>query len=94
MWLMEQRSNLTKNNMLKRNGQVDPCCYFCDEPEDTYHLFFKCHVARVVWGIIALCFHQMVRPSPYDQYWAWIPTALPGREKIYMVGLTVVCWAI
>jgi hypothetical protein len=40
MWLMEERSNLTKDNMLKRNWQSDPCCYFYDEPEDTDHLFF------------------------------------------------------
>jgi hypothetical protein len=46
------------------------------------------------FGVITLCFHQQVRPSFYDQYWAWIPNALPGEEKIYMVGLAVVCWAI
>jgi hypothetical protein len=30
MWLVEQGAILTKDNMLKRNWQRDPSCYFCN----------------------------------------------------------------
>jgi hypothetical protein len=48
MWLVEQNSILTKDNMLKRNWQGDLCCYFCDNPENMNHLLFECPIAKVV----------------------------------------------
>jgi hypothetical protein len=51
MWLMEQDSILTKDNMLRRNWQGDPCCYFCDAPKTMVHLMFECPIAKVVWGL-------------------------------------------
>jgi hypothetical protein len=34
-------------------------------------------VAKVIWGIIAIYFHQNTRPSDYEQFWVWIEQALP-----------------
>jgi hypothetical protein len=48
MWLVEQNSILTKDNMLKRNWQGDLCYYFCDNPENMNHLLFECPIAKVV----------------------------------------------
>jgi hypothetical protein len=93
MWLVEQGAILTKDNMVRRNYQGDPCCYFCSDPESSDHLFFECPIARVVWGVIAVCFAQNSRPS-YVQYWRWINGALPGGEKFHMFGLAAICWAI
>jgi hypothetical protein len=76
MWLVEQQSIPTKDNMLKRRRQRDPTCYFCEAPESVDHLFFGCPIAKVVWGVIAICFGQKTRPSTYDQLWEWIPKAL------------------
>jgi hypothetical protein len=67
---------------------------FCGSPESIDHLFFSCLVAKVIWGVIAKCFHQRSRPSSYDQYWVWITNALPGGENVHMLGLPAVCWAI
>jgi hypothetical protein len=94
MWLMEQNAILTKNNMLSRNWHGDPCCYFYDKPENMDHLMFECPIAKVVWGLIGICFHQNSRPLSFTQYWDWIPLALPGGDRVYMVGLAAVCWAI
>jgi hypothetical protein len=41
-------------------------------------------VAKVTWGIIAICFAQNFRP-------AYMIT--PSEEKFYMLGLVAVCWA-
>jgi hypothetical protein len=55
---------------------------------------FTCPIAKVIWGIIAVCFHQKTRPSNYEQFWIWISNALPGGEALHMLGLAAVCWAI
>jgi hypothetical protein len=95
MWLVEQNAILTKDNMLRKNWHGDPSCYFCDSPETVDHLFFECPIAKVVGvGVIAACFDQGCRTTSYAQYWAWIPIALPGGEKVYMVGLAAICWVI
>jgi hypothetical protein len=93
MWLVEQKTILTKDVML-RNWQGDPGCYFCGLPENCDHLQFGCPVAKVIWGVFAICFKQNTRPSTYEQFWIWIQNALPGGEKVYVLGLSAVCWAI
>jgi hypothetical protein len=79
---LEQKVILTKEIMRKRKWQGDPSCYMCGDPEDCDHLMFSCPVSRVIWGVIAKCFYQTMRPMNYEQYWAWI------------LGLAAICWSI
>jgi hypothetical protein len=46
MWLLAQKSILTKENMLKRNRQGSPDCYFCGGAETVDHLLFTCPSQR------------------------------------------------
>jgi hypothetical protein len=94
MWLLEQKAVLTKDNMIRRNWQGSPACYFCGEPKNNDHLFFSYPIAKVVWGVVAKCFQQNTRPLCYEQYWQWIKSALPGGESMYMMGVAALCWAI
>lgn len=94
MWLVAQKAILTKDNMIKRNWQGHPFCYFCSDSESVNHLMFSCPVSKVVWGMVALCFAQAMRPGTYEQYWSWIDQALPGGETFHMLGLAAICWAI
>jgi hypothetical protein len=55
---------------------------------------FSCPIAKVVWGVMAMCFGQQSRPSNYEEFWPWIARALPGGDEIYMFGLAACCWAI
>jgi hypothetical protein len=91
MWLLEQKVILTKDNMLKRKWQGVPDCYFCGAPEDCDHQMFSCPIAKVIWGVVASCFHQPHRPSCYEQYWVWINEALPRGEAVHMLGLAAIC---
>jgi hypothetical protein len=59
----------------------DPSCYFCNAPETVDHLFFECPTAKVICGVIAICFHQNSRPKAYDQFWRWILRALLGVKS-------------
>jgi hypothetical protein len=93
MWMLAQKSILTKDNMIVRNWQGDPSCYFCGDTESLDHSLFQCPIAKVVWGVLALCFGQNERPSTYEDFWVWIVSALLGGEDMHMFGLTTVCWA-
>jgi hypothetical protein len=90
MWLVEQKATLTKDNMIKRQWQGDPSCYFCSAPETMDH---GCPIAKVVWGVLAICFQQNTRPSTYEQCWSRINMALSGGIQVHMLGLAAVCWA-
>jgi hypothetical protein len=90
MWLIEQNTILTKDNMVKRRWPGDPGCYFCGYPESSDHLFFSCPMAKVVWGVVAICFQQKDRPRNYEQFWNWIKKALPGGEEVSMLGLAAI----
>jgi hypothetical protein len=93
MWMVAQRAMLTKDNMIDRNWQGDPGCYFCGEIETVDHLLFQCPIS-IVWGVLAIYFNQRVRPSSYEEFWLWIKRALPGGDDVYMLGFAAVCWAI
>jgi hypothetical protein len=67
MWLVDQKAILAKDNM-KKSWQGEPDCYFCGQFEDTGHLLFTCPISKIIWGVIALCFHQNDRTSSFDQF--------------------------
>jgi hypothetical protein len=68
MWLVEQKAILTKDNMLKRKWQGGLGCYFCSQHENIDHLLFSCLIAKVIWEVVALCFHQSKRHSNYEKF--------------------------
>jgi hypothetical protein len=37
--------------------------YFCGHPETNDQLLYECPVAKAIWGLIAICFHQNTRPE-------------------------------
>jgi hypothetical protein len=63
MRLVAQKAILTKDNMIVRNWKGNPGSYFCGSAETVDHLLFQCPISKVVWEILALCFHQRDRPS-------------------------------
>jgi hypothetical protein len=70
MRLVEQKAILTKDNMIKRQWQGDPSCYFCSAPETMDHLFFGCPIAKVVWVFLLFVFNRL----PYS-----LPTSNSGH---------------
>lgn len=94
LWLLELGATLTKENMIKRNWVGDPTCRFCDAVETTYHLFFQCPTAKVVWGITAGCLGATDIPTNVKQYWKWVEKYLPNCKQTHVFGLAVICWPI
>ena len=94
MWLYENKAIITKENLLRRNWQGDPSCYFCPNDENMVHLFFTCPIAKVIWGMIAITLGTNNIPENLDQYKIWIEHWLPGGRPVYTFCVAAICWAI
>jgi len=69
LWMILNNAILTKDNMIKRNWQGDPSCYFCNQTETANHLLFQCSVAKAVWAIIAISLGVNNDPRSLEQCW-------------------------
>lgn len=94
MWLIDQNAILTKYSLSKRNWHGDLRCKLCTKHETINHLFFYCTMDKYVWSLVALVIGAPCRPCYFAQFWIGVHTYVPGRGKTYMVGLTVICWAL
>ena len=93
MRLLMNDAILTKDNLLKRNWQGDPACYFCDDFENISHLFFQCHVAKSMWAIVAKCFGADTIPRNLEQSWRWCNRWLPFGRKYHVLGVSAICFS-
>jgi hypothetical protein len=72
LWLVENNSILTKDNLVKTGCVGDPKCTISDNDESTSHSFFEYSVAKVIWGIVATCFGAKNVPRSLNQVWKWV----------------------
>ena len=56
IWLLHRGVILTKDNLAKRNWNGSKQCCYCSAEKTIAHLFFDCHLARLVWRIIHTTF--------------------------------------
>ena len=56
IWLLHCGVILTKDNLAKCNWHGNMQCCFCTNHETIAHLFFDCHLARLIWRIIHITF--------------------------------------
>jgi hypothetical protein len=54
MWFLHIKFILIKDNLIKRNWQCETTCVFCEKEESIQHLFFECHMAKLIWRLIHL----------------------------------------
>jgi hypothetical protein len=50
LWLLSNNNLMTRDNLQKRNLGKPVCCMFCSDNESVEHLFFRCIVAKNIWG--------------------------------------------
>ena len=77
LWLIENGTLLTKDNMVKRNWQGDPTCRFCENIESIQHLFFECPLARVV---LEYCSH-LTGCQQYSHFFETILELVSGLDS-------------
>jgi hypothetical protein len=93
LWLVVNNAILTKDNMIKRNWQGDPKCYFYALDETVSHLLFQCNMAKAVWATFATCVGATDIPSSITQCWMLCEKWIPGG-KFHTLGIAVICLSI
>ena len=93
IWLLHHGVILTKDNLAKRNWQGTQQCCFCSSNETIAHLFFDCHVARLLWCIIHITF-GLQRPNIVHMFGFWLNGMQWAQKKLVFAGLCALCWPI
>lgn len=52
LWQMFRNKLPTSINIAKRQGPSTGHCAVCVAPEEAYHVFFRCHLARFAWSAV------------------------------------------
>ena len=94
LWYLKRGVVLTKNNLANRQWKGNLKCSFCNANETIQHLFFECHVARLVWNSIFISFGIQPPKNVSQMFGSWLkrfPSRL--RTKI-LLGAAALCWAI
>jgi hypothetical protein len=72
LWYLKQGVILTKDNLVKRNWKGSVQCCFCSSNETIQHLFFDCHMARLMWSIVCMPFGIQPPSSIADLFGSWL----------------------
>ena len=85
---------MTNDNLIKHNWKGCTKCCFCSAEESIQHLFFDCHVARLVWNIISIAFGIQTPSSVSNMLGPWRRSFPRKQRKTILIGVTALCWAI
>jgi hypothetical protein len=53
-------------NLAKRGWKGSTSYYLCGCLEDIDHIFFECHLAKLVWAMIVEIFHLQSYPTSWE----------------------------
>ena len=80
IWLLHRGVILTKDNLAKHNLNGSKQCCYCSAEETIAHLFFDCHLARLVWRIIHTTF-SIHRPRSITHIFGFWLFGIKGEHK-------------
>ena len=95
IWLLHRGVILTKDNLAKCNWKGSKQCCFCTNVEIIAHLFFGCHLARLLWRIIFITF-SLTKPNNIVQlFGSWLQGFRWEKKNIIFTGLwCALLWSI
>ena len=94
MWFLHRRVILTKDNLVKRNWNGNKLCCFCDKEESIQHLFFECHLARIVWRIVHMTFNLAPPKNITNLFGNWLKGIPKKFLNLIRVGVCALLWAL
>ena len=56
LWFLHWGVILTKDNLVREHWHGNEKCCYCSNNETIQHLFFECHMARLIWRVIHTTF--------------------------------------
>ena len=93
LWYLRRGVILTKDNLAKRNWKGCTRCCFCRSEESIQHLFFECHVAKLMWNILYFAFGIYPPTCVADLFGSW--RSFPAQfKKTVLIGASALCWSI
>ena len=85
---------LTKDNLAKRNWKGSKqCCFYMNE-ESIVHLFFRCHMARLLWRIIFITFGLTKSNNIVHLFGSWLQDFMWEKKKVLFTCLCALLWSI
>ena len=81
IWLLHRGVILTKDNLAKRNWKGSKQCCFCMNDEIIVHLFFGCHMARLLWRIIFITFGLTKPNNIVHLFESWLQGFMWEKKK-------------
>ena len=92
IWLLHRGVILTKDNLAKRNWNGSKQCCYCSAEETIAHLFFDCHLARLVWRIIHTTFGIHRPRSITHMFGSWLFGTKGKHKNMLYTGVNALCW--
>lgn len=95
LWLVNKRSILTKDSLIKRGWVGSNLCVMCGREETIDHLFFTCTTASLLWSILKCSFNLKSIPNNFEEcFGGWVKTFVKQERKLVLVGISAMLWAI
>ena len=95
LWLVNKKSNLTRDVLLKKGWKGGKGCVLCGKDESIDHLFFSCSAASLLWSLVrCVCGFKTVPSNVKDCFGEWIRKFNKDDKKLVLVGISALLWAI
>ena len=93
LWFLHRGVILTKDNLVRRNWHGNEKCCYCSNNETIQHLFFECHMARLIWRIIHITFGLQKTNNVIHMLGSWLQGIGEKKKNLIPTCVSVVCWA-
>jgi hypothetical protein len=82
-------------NLVKRGWKGPSSCYLCGCLEDLDHIFFKCHLSKLVWAVIVEIFDLQSYPTSWDDFCgSWLRGKGPIPIRLIIFIFAGFAWAL
>ena len=78
----------------KRNGPGSQFCALCGDVEDSDHIFFHCHLAKLIWSCVRDWLHVSWAPASFAELRSLASNLSGVSRRIFWVGLGALCWSL
>lgn len=93
-WYLRRGIILTKDNLAKRKWKGKKKRCFCHKDETIQHLFFQCHVTRLVWSVIHMAYNLQHPQNFNHMFGRWFTCVPKDMRNLLLMGATAICWSI
>lgn len=93
LWLVNTKSILTMDSLLKSGWKWSKICVFCGKDETVNHLMFTCSAASLVLRLLKCTFGLRSTPSLIEECFGLKPFK-KMTKKMVLVGISSLFWTI